>query len=59
MAKIDSAYAYYLSTYVGTRQVSRYETHKRSELRKVYNEIVKSNKDAPLVKLSDPETAKR
>ena len=54
MAKIDSAYAYYLSTYVGTRQVSRYETHKRSELRKVYNEIVKSNKDAPLVKLSDP-----
>lgn len=61
MAKIDnSAYEYYLSTYGNTRRdVSRYDSHKKSELRKVYNDIVKSNTESPLYKLSDPEGAKR
>ena len=36
MAAIDSAYQYYLSTYAG-RALSRYDTHKKSELRDVYN----------------------
>lgn len=58
MAKIDSAYAYYLSTYADQKQ-TRYDSHKKSDLRKVYNSIVKSNKDSPLYKISNLEDAKR
>ena len=50
MAKID-AYAYYLSTYAQYRP-TRYDSHKKSDLRKIYNAIVKTNRDAPLYKLS-------
>lgn len=50
MAAIDSAYQYYLSTY-GSSAVSRYDTHKKSQLRAVYNNIVKTNKDSPLYKI--------
>lgn len=50
MAAIDSAYQYYLSTY-GPSNVSRYDTHKKSQLRAVYNNIVKKNKEAPLYKI--------
>ena len=42
MAAIDSAYQYYLSTY-GNSTVSRYDTHKKSQLRDTYNKIVKTN----------------
>lgn len=60
MAKIDSVYEYYLTTYGASRsEVSRYDSHKKSELRKVYNSIVQSNKESPLYKLTDPEGAKR
>ena len=50
MAKID-AYAYYLSTY-GQNRPTRYDSHKKSDLRKIYNAIVKTNREAPLYKLS-------
>ena len=43
MAAIDSAYQYYLSTY-GNSTVSRYDTHKKSQLRDTYNKIVKTEK---------------
>ena len=43
MARID-AYAYYLSTYSNIRP-TRYDSHKKSDLRKVYNHIVKTNKE--------------
>lgn len=46
---INSAYHYYLSAY-GTSSVSRYDTHKKSELRSVCNNIVKINKESPLYK---------
>lgn len=58
MARIDSAYNYYMSTYAN-KEVSRYDSHKKSDLRKIYNQIVKKNKEAPLYKISDPEKAKR
>lgn len=58
MAKIDSAYAYYLSTYADQRP-SRYDSHKKSDLRKIYNSIVKSNKDSPLYKITNMDEAKR
>jgi flagellar hook-associated protein 2 len=59
MAKIDSAYAYYLSTYAADRKASRYDSHKKSDLRKIYNSIVKSNKDSPLYKIMNLSSAKR
>lgn len=58
MARIDNAYNYYMSTYAN-KEVSRYDSHKKSDLRKVYNQIVKKNKESPLYKISDPEEAKR
>ena len=57
MARID-AYAYYLSTY-GEYRPTRYDSHKKSDLRKVYNAIVKTNRESPLYKLSgEDEVAK-
>lgn len=50
MAAIDSAYQYYLSTY-GRNTVSRYDTHKKSQLRAVCNNIVKTNTESPLYKV--------
>lgn len=50
MAAIDSAYQYYLSTY-HTSGASRYDTHKKSQLRAVYNNIIKTNKESPLYKI--------
>ena len=50
MSRID-AYTYFLSTYHPLRP-TRYDTHKKSDLRKVYNQIVKTNKETPLYRLS-------
>ena len=52
MAAIDSVYQYYLSTY-GNEHTSRYDSHKKSDLRKVSNNIAKSNNESPLYKLKD------
>ena len=56
MAKIDSAYDYYMATYAN-REVSRYDSHKKSDLRKVYNDIVKANKESPLYKIANVDDA--
>lgn len=58
MAVIDSAYQYYLSTY-RPLGASRYDTHKNSELREVYHNIVKTNKDSPLYMIKYSEDAGR
>lgn len=58
MAKIDSAYMYYLSTY-GNHKVSRYDTHKKSELRNTYNRMMKLNKNLPLYKLASSKDVKK
>lgn len=50
MALIDSAYHYYLSTYANSA-TTRYDTHKKSELRSVCNNIIKINKESPLYKI--------
>ncbi len=55
MAAIDTIYNYYLSTY-GKNTVNRYDTHKKSELRSVYNNMVKVNKESPLYKVLGAET---
>ncbi len=51
-AVMDNAYNYFLTTY-GNSSVSRYDAHKRSELRTTYNNIVKINKDSPLYKIKE------
>lgn len=48
---ISSAYQYYVSTYA-SRECGRYDTHKRNELRNVYNSIVRLNKKSPLYKIN-------
>lgn len=58
MAVIDSAYHYYLSVY-GKSATSRYDTHKKSELRNIYNSILKINKDSPLYKIRSNEDVSR
>ena len=45
---INSIYNYYLTTYA-PKSDSKFDTHKKSELRGVYNSIVKMNKEAPLI----------
>lgn len=50
MARIASVYDYYVHTYAN-REVSRYDSHKKSDLRKVYNDMVKTNKESPLYKI--------
>lgn len=54
MARITDAYAYYLSTYSNIRP-TRYDSHKKSDLRKVYNHMVKTNKESPLYKLTNED----
>ncbi len=44
---LSNIYNHYLSTYA-PKSVTRYDAHKKSELRNVYNSIVKINKEAPL-----------
>ena len=58
MSKIDSAYDYYVSNYAN-KEVSRYDSHKKSDLRKVYNRIVKTNKESPLYKISNLNDAQK
>jgi flagellar hook-associated protein 2 len=56
MAKIDAAYAYLMTTY-GKTMGSRYDSHKKSELKNVYKSIVKANKDLPLYKINHIQDA--
>lgn len=58
MPSIDSAYQYYMSTY-GHTAVTRYDTHKKSELRNVYNRMLKVNKESPLYKIKRTEDVPR
>ncbi len=52
MAKIDNAYQYFLATYGKSLGANRYDSHKSSDLKKVYSRIVKTNRDAPLYKIN-------
>ena len=46
----------YLTAY-GAPKLSKYDTHKKSELRGTYNSIVKANKDAPwFLPINDQDT---
>ncbi len=45
-AVMNTVYNNYLTTY-SPKSITRYDTHKKSELRNVYNSIVKLNKESP------------
>lgn len=47
-AVMNTVYNHFLTTYAPRGINSQYDTHKKSELRGVYNSIVKLNKEAPL-----------
>lgn len=47
---ISNVYHYYLKNYAN-KPPSRFDTHKKSDLRKVYNSIINLNKSAPLYKV--------
>lgn len=51
-AALNTAYNYYLTSYAPKSSTS-FDTHKRSELRHVYNSIVKLNKESPLYLLNE------
>ncbi|MDE5589656.1 MAG: flagellar capping protein [Acetatifactor sp.] len=47
VGNLTNVYNFYLTTYA-PKSSTRYDTHKKSELRNVYNSIVKMNKESPL-----------
>lgn len=51
---IGSVYDYYLTTYA-SKQPTKSDIHKKSELRSVYNNIVKISKKSPLYKINVSE----
>ncbi len=55
---IGSVYDYYLTTYA-SRPATKSDTHKKSELRSVYNNIVKISKKSPLYKVSVSENIQK
>lgn len=54
----DNIYSAYLTTY-SPNKAARFETHKRSELRGLYNSMVKLNKEAPLYLIPDAKGSAR
>lgn len=47
-AALNTVYNYYMTTYAPKRTTTQYDAHKKSELRSIYNSIIKLNKEAPL-----------
>ena len=47
-AVMSTVYNHFLTTYAPKGINSQYDTHKKSELRGIYNSIIKLNKEAPL-----------
>lgn len=47
-AALNTVYNYYLSTYSKTSGSSPFDSHKKSELRSIYNTIIKLNRESPL-----------
>lgn len=52
----NNIYNYYLTAYT-PKNAGRYDAHKRSELRSIYNSIIKLNKESPLYMLANRRTS--
>ena len=57
LAVLDNVHNFFMTTYADKTN-SPYDTHKKSELRSVYNSIVKMNKDAPLYILDNTQESR-
>lgn len=55
---LNTVYNHFMTTYAPQGTNTRYDTHKKSELRGVYNSIVKLNKESPLYLLDHSDEAK-
>lgn len=55
---IGSVYDYYLTTYAG-KHSGKYDIHKKSELKNLYNNIVKISKSSPLYKIKVSEDVQK
>lgn len=55
---INNVYSYYMSHYA-SKAVSRHDTHKKSELKNVYNKMISINKSSPLYKIDFSEDAQK
>lgn len=58
-AALNVVYNHYLTTYAPKKSSTQYDSHKKSELRNIYNSIVKINKDAPLYKLDNSRESRK
>lgn len=56
-AILNNVYNHYLTAYA-PKTTSRFDTHKKSELRSIYNSIVKLNKESPLYKIDTSKESK-
>lgn len=50
MSSIQNVYNHYLTAYT-PKKITRFDSHKKSELKKLYTSILKFNKEAPLYKV--------
>ena len=57
-AALSAVYNHYLTAYAPKKTTTQYDTHKKSELRSVYNSIVKLNKEAPLYLLDSSKESR-
>jgi flagellar hook-associated protein 2 len=55
---ISSVYNYYLSTY-GGKEVSKYDSHKKSDLKNVYNAMLMVNRKSPLYKFEKQDDVQK
>ena len=55
---VSSAYTYYLANYVG-KEISKYDTHKKSELKDIYTRMVKTSRKSPLYKIDNTERVQK
>ncbi len=57
IAALNTVYNHFMTTYAPSGSNTKYDTHKKSELRSVYNSMVKLNKEAPIFLLdTSPKT---
>lgn len=57
-AALSAVYNHYLTAYAPKKTTTQYDTHKKSELRSIYNSIVKLNKEAPLYLLDSSKESR-
>lgn len=55
---ISNAYSYYLSMY-GNKGFSRYDSHKRSDLKSTYNRMASINRSSPLYKIDFSDSTQK